>query len=117
MRNKAHRTLTRGATAIVLTVALLFMGAIPAQAVETRPGAGFGQYDVMLSSYETEQVRRSFWAATVTCLSAGLPAWATSWGMCQTLVTICAAQAYYAEPRRRAGMTLTLWGDGWCWKY
>lgn len=117
VRNHLRKVIAGGLAAIALAATMSFATVSPAQAVETRPGASFGQYDVMLTPYETEQVRRSLWAATVTCLNSGLPAWATSWGLCQSLVTVCAAQAYYANPRMRAGMTLTLWGYGWCWKY
>ncbi|MGW4507874.1 hypothetical protein ACWENO_24890 [Streptomyces sp. NPDC004436] len=88
-----------------------------AQAVTVRPGAKWGQVDVLLDAYETEQVRRSFWAATVVCWNSGVGGALLSIGVCQTAITVCAAQAYYSSPRRRAGMTVTPWGQYWCWKY
>lgn len=91
--------------------------ASPAEAVTVRPGAGWGQVDVLLDSYETEQARRSYWAATVICWNSGIGGKLLSIGVCQTAVTVCAARAYYSNPRMRAGMTVTLWGGYWCWKY
>lgn len=89
----------------------------PANAVTVRPGAQTWQTDVLLDAYETEQVRRSFWAATVVCWQSGIGGKVLSLGVCQTAITVCAAQAYYGSPRRRAGMTVTPWGGYWCWKY
>lgn len=118
-RHRSHRI--RHAFAAMLLVMSTVIGtslvATPAEAVTVRPGAGWGQVDVLLDSYETEQVRRSFWAATVVCWNSGVGGKILSIGICQTAVTVCAARAYYSSPRKRAGMTVTLSGGYWCWKY
>lgn len=91
--------------------------ASPADAATVRPGAKWGQIDLLLDSYETEAARRSFWAATVICWNSGVGGKLLAIGVCQSAVSVCAAQAYYARPRKRAGMTFTPWGQFWCWKY
>lgn len=116
MRNNLRKLSIRSAAAVVMVIALLFTAVGPVQAVETRPGAKWGQYDLLLTSYETEQARRSFWAATVICWNSGLIGWTLSLGVCQSMVSVCAAQAYYASPRKRAGVTFGI-GSAWCWKY
>jgi len=83
--------------------------------VATRPGWRFGQYDVMLDRYETERAAKSWWAGSVLCWNAGL-AWNPAiYGSCLALLTVCAARAYVTG--QRAGMTVTIWNTGWCWKY
>ncbi|MET8167830.1 hypothetical protein ABZT34_26835 [Streptomyces sp. NPDC005329] len=111
---KARASLLVG-TALALSLTL----AVPdsAQATTVRPGAKAGQVDVLLDSYETEQARRSLWGATVICWNSGIGGKVLSLGVCQSAVSVCAAQAYYASPRRKAGMTFTPWGQFWCWKY
>ena len=88
-----------------------------ADAATVRPGAQSFQVDVLLDQYETEKAARSFWGATVICSQLGLPGWATIAGVCQSAVSVCAAQAYTAKPRKRAGMTIGRGGGFWCWKY
>lgn len=103
--------------ALVLAFTLLGMtGDGVAEAATVRPGARAGQVDLLLDSYETEQARRSLWAATVICWNSGVGGRLLVLGVCQSMVSTCAAQAYYATPRRRAGMTFAL-GNFWCWKY
>ena len=97
-------------------MAMFFTTVGTAQASDTRPGARAGQYDMLLTSYETEQARRSFWAATVICWDAGLVGKALYLGVCQSMVSVCAARAYYDSPRKRAGITFAP-GTAWCWKY
>lgn len=87
-----------------------------AHAATVRPGAKAFQIDLLLDAEETEQARRSLWAATVICWDSGVGGKALSVGVCQSVVSVCAAQAYYASPRRRAGMTFAP-GTFWCWKY
>lgn len=116
MRNRLRKSATSVVLAFALAISLALAAVTPAQAVLTRPGAKFGQYDVMLSSYETEQARRSFWAATVICWDSGLTGRILSLGVCQSMVSVCAAQAYYGKPRKRAGITFAP-GTAWCWKY
>lgn len=106
-----------GLTTLGFVLGLGVLAPAPAEAVTVRPGAKWGQIDVLMDSYETEQVRRSLWAATVVCWQSGVVGKLTVLGVCQTAVTVCAAQAYYASPRRNAGLTFTPWGQFWCWKY
>lgn len=88
-------------------------GAVPM--LSTRSGAGFGQYDVLLDSYDTEKAAKSAWAGSVLCWNAGL-AWNPAiYSSCLALITVCAARAYVTG--QRAGMTVTIWNYGWCWKY
>lgn len=117
---KTRQHARRVGASLLLGVLLTGLGLVvpsSAQAVTVRPGAHFGQIDVLLDAYETEQVRRSFWAATVVCWQTGVASTLMSLGVCQTAITVCAARAYYESPRRRAGMTVTPWGGYWCWKY
>jgi hypothetical protein len=102
--------------AIALAAAALFVNTGAAEAVTVRPGAKAFQVDVMLDGYETEQARRSFWAATVICWNSGVTGKLLGLGPCQAMVSVCAAQAYYSNPRRWAGITFAL-GTAWCWKY
>lgn len=89
-----------------------------AQASTVRPGAHNGQIDLLLDPYETDQARRSLWGTTVICWNSGVGGKMLAIGICQLAVSTCAAQAYYANPRRRAGMTVDLRnGNFWCWKY
>lgn len=109
----------RAVVALLMSSTLIGMGLVasPAEATTVRPGRGFGQIDVLLDSYETEAARRDYWAATVICWNSGIGGKVLSIGVCQVMVTVCAAQAYYATPRKRAGMTVTIQGGYWCWKY
>lgn len=112
MRKVSRRT----AAVLVAVLLMLVVGTGTAQAATVRPGASAGQIDLMLDEYETEQVRRSLWAATVVCWDAGLQGYMLLAGTCQSMVTVCAARAYYVEPRGRAGITFSPTGS-WCWKY
>jgi hypothetical protein len=103
-------------TALAIAAALLIAAPLSAQAVTTRPGAQWGQIDMLLDSYETEAARRDWWSAAVICWDSGL-ATKLAIAPCVAMVTVCAAQAYYSSPRRRAGITYTPWGQAWCWKY
>lgn len=88
-------------------------GAVPM--LSTRPGGGFGQYDVLLDRYDTEKAAKSWWAGSVLCWNSGL-AWNPAiYSSCLALITVCAARAYVTG--QRAGMTVTIWNYGWCWKY
>lgn len=88
-------------------------GAVPALTV--RAGARWGQIDIMLDDVETARVAKSPWAGGVYCSPT---AWnAGLFSACLALVTVCAARAYLSSPRARAGITVTVWGYGWCWKY
>lgn len=98
------------------------LGSVPMWSV--RPGARFGQVDILLDSYETSMVARKLWGGSVVCwpaaatgLVAGWVGAALAYSLCITKATVCAAQAYYSNPRKRAGMTVTVWGQSWCWKY
>jgi hypothetical protein len=103
--------------ALVLAFTLIGLdGDGVAEAATVRPGARPGQVDLLLDAYETEQARRSFWSATVICWNSGVGGKLLAIGVCQSMVSVCAAQAYYASPRRRAGMTFAP-GTFWCWKY
>ena len=118
-RPQSHRIRHAFAAMLMALSAVIGTGLLeaPAEAATVRPGASWGQVDLLLDSYETEQARRSFWAATVICWNSGVPGKLLAWGVCQSAVSVCAAQAYYATPRKRAGMTFTAWGGFWCWKY
>lgn len=118
-RPQSHRIRHAFAAMLLVLSAVIGTGLVasPAEAVTVRPGAGWGQVDVLLDSYETEQARRSYWAATVICWNSGIGGKLLSIGVCQTAVTVCAARAYYSSPRMRAGMTVTVWGGYWCWRY
>lgn len=90
-------------------------GAVPATTV--RAGQRWGQVDILLDSWETERAAKSFlWGSAVACWNSGLGGQVLI-AACIPLVTVCAAQAYVSSPRKRAGMTVTIWGYGWCWKY
>jgi hypothetical protein len=95
-------------------------GAVPA--VTAYP-SGFGKFDILLDSVETERVAKSIWGGAVVCwpMAAGgllnAAGAVGAYGTCIALVTVCAARAYLSSPRARAGMTVTVWGYGWCWKY
>lgn len=101
---------------MVLAIAPGFVGtgAGTANAATVRPGAKTFQVDVLLDGYETEAARRSFWAATVVCWNSGVTGKLLALGPCQGMVSVCAAQAYYAG--RWAGITFAP-GTAWCWKY
>lgn len=117
-RTKMSTRMKACLTAGVVASSLMLAGTVatPAQAVTVRPGARFGQVDVMLTTRETEAVRRSAWAATVVCWQSGVVGIITT-PMCVAETTVCAAQAYYSSPRRRGAFTVTPWGQAWCWKY
>lgn len=90
-------------------------GAVPATTV--RAGLRWGQVDILLDSWETERAAKSFvWGSAVACWNSGLGGKVLI-AACIPLVTTCAAQAYLSSPRKRAAMTVTIWGYGWCWKY
>jgi hypothetical protein len=92
MRKGKSKMLARVAVAATATFAVLFTTPGVAEAVTVRPGAKAFQIDVMLDDYETEQARRSYWAATVTCWNTGLMGQVTILTqMCQAMVTVCAA--------------------------
>lgn len=118
-RRQSHGIRHAFAAMLLALSAVIVTGfvASPADAATVRPGAKWGQVDLLLDSYETEAARRSFWAATVICWNSGVGGKLLAIGVCQSAVTVCAAQAYYASPRKRAGMTFTPWGQFWCWKY
>ncbi len=104
---------------ITIVMAMLLASTGAAHAATVRPGAGPFQVDVMLDEYETEQARRSYWAASVICWDAGITGKLLSFGACQSMVTVCAARAFYVRPplrRMRAGITFAP-GTAWCWKY
>lgn len=113
MRQKLGATVA----ATVFVAGGLYSAAPQAEAATVRPGARVGQVDLLLNAYETEQARRSLWGTTVICWNSGVAGKLLAIGVCQSLVSVCAAQAYYAQPRKRAGMTVTPWGQAWCWKY
>lgn len=104
---------------LAIVLGMVGMGLTPqaAEAATIRPGAKAFQIDFMLDEYETEQARRSFWAATVICWNSGIAGKALAIGVCQSMVSVCAAQAYYSNPRKRGAFTFTPWGQAWCWKY
>jgi len=117
MRKGKSKIFARAAVTATAAFAVLFTTPGVAEAVTVRPGAKDFQIDVMLDEYETEQARRSYWSATVTCWNTGLMGQVTIFTqVCQSMVTVCAAQAYYANPRKRAGITFSP-GGTWCWKY
>lgn len=116
MRNRLRRTLASLVAVIALVAAALFVDTGAAEAVTVRPGAKAFQVDVMLDGYETEQARRSLWADTVICWNSGITGKLLLMGPCQAEVAVCAAQAYYSNPRRWAGITFAP-GTAWCWKY
>ncbi len=101
---------------IAIGMAAMFADTGTAEAVTVRPGAQAFQVDMLLDEYETDKARQSFWNATVICWDAGVVGWTLSIGVCQSMVSVCAAQAYYATPRKRAGITFAP-GTAWCWKY
>jgi hypothetical protein len=98
----------------------------PVPALSPRPGAGWGQIDILMDEVETERVAKSFWGGAVVCWPAatgvlagrlGVAGSAAAFSGCVSLATVCAARAYLSQPRKRAAMTMTIWGYGWCWKY
>ncbi len=105
-----------GSVLLVLAITFGFVGAGAgaANAATVRPGAKAFQVDVLLDGYETEAARRSFWAATVICWNSGVTGKLLALGPCQGMVSVCAAQAYYAG--KWAGITFAP-GTAWCWKY
>lgn len=88
----------------------------PAEAMTVRPGARPLQIDVLLDGTETERARRDLWAATVYYWNAGVVGKVLALGPCQTMMTVCAARAYYATPRKWAGITFSS-TSSWCWTY
>lgn len=104
-RRQSHRIRHAFAAMLLALSAVIGTGLIasPADAATVRPGAQWGQVDLLLDSYETEAARRSFWAATVICWNSGVGGKLLAIGVCQSAVSVCAAQAYYASPRKRAG--------------
>lgn len=116
MRKGKGKLFARAAVAAAVVLGTVLTVPSPAQAVTVRPGAQAFQVDLMLDDYETEQARRSYWAATVICWDAGQQGYMLLAGTCQSMVTVCAARAYYANPRQRAGITFSP-GGSWCWKY
>lgn len=102
-------------TSVIATVAPTSSGVVAVPMLATRPGQGFGQYDVLLDSYDTASAAKSWWAGSVLCWNAGLAWNPPLYGSCLALLTVCAARAYVTG--QRAGMTVTIWNSGWCWKY
>lgn len=97
-------------------------GAVPA--LNYRPGAAWGQIDILMDEYETAMVAKSLWGGSVVCWPAAVAGFAGgvagsmgAFGACITMATVCAARAYLSQPRKRAAITITVWGYGWCWKY
>lgn len=134
-----RRLATRAAavlTAAALSTASGFTVAAPAEAATVRPGAGWGQVDILLDGYETRRAATSAWGSVTTCwavASAGAStgslagralvgrwlvggaAGAVAGGLgCVSVVSVCAAQAKVAG--RWAGITVTPTGF-WCWTY
>ena len=103
---------TRHALAIMMLLLAAVLGsslaATPAQAVTVRPGAGWGQVDVLLDSYETEQARRSFWAASVICWNSGVGGRVLSIGVCQAAVSTCAAPTMPVSDPSRARESVSI---------
>lgn len=103
-------------------VSARFVGPVPT--VSYRPGAGWGQIDILMDEVETERVAKSFWGGSVVCWPAAVGGFAggpagsvAAYSGCITMATVCAARAYLSQPRKRAAITMTIWGYGWCWKY
>jgi hypothetical protein len=114
-RRRLRRFGVAALVAVALTVASVAVTPSTAAAATVRPGARTGQIDVLLDGYETQKAASSYWGATVICWQLGLPGWMTSFGLCQTMVSVCAANAYVRH--RWAGMTVTWTGGYWCWTY
>lgn len=117
MRSRFRTAVVTAMLAVVVSASLLVGMASPAGAATVRPGAQSFQVDILLDKYETEKAAKSFWGATVICAQIGLPGWVTIAGVCQTAVSVCAARAYTASPRKNAGMTIGRGGGFWCWRY
>lgn len=108
----------------VLVVAVLLAGllgvsaATPAQALDVRPGARFGQVDVLLTAAETrEAATRPSMAAWYCAFAMGkqpLLAVVTAGPVCA--MTLQAAAANALRLKRRAGVTYSFTG-WWYWTY
>lgn len=112
-----NKLMTKGATmlasVVLATGGVVALSAPAAQAATVRPGAQWGQVDVLMDWSETERVRRDWWAATVICWQSGLGG-KIALGYCVPQISICAANAYYKG--KRAGTTFGI-GSSWCWTY
>lgn len=93
----------------------------PASAATFRAGARWGQADILLEGGETRQAATSYWGTVVVC--SGVTVAGARGGVggvlltsvsCASIVSVCAAQAYYAG--KWAGITLYP-GGFFCWKY
>ena len=113
-RDRRHGLVGSVLLVLAITFGFVGAGAGEANAATVRPGAKNFQVDVLLDGYETEAARRSFWAATVICWNSGVTGKLLALGPCQGMVSVCAAQAYYAG--KWAGITFAP-GTAWCWKY
>lgn len=110
--------------AAVLAVSMVEATTSTADASTVRPGARALQVDVLLDSVETQRAATGYWGAQSVCWGVTAGAWALGrvYGavlanlVCTTMVSVCAAQAYTARPRKRAGMTFYPFGF-FCWKY
>ena len=107
---------------VVLAIVTAVVAVAPAQAAEVRPGRGWGQVDVLLSSAETRSAATSLWGTSVVCattvgtvgaLRGPLGAYLT-FSNCMGMTAVCAARAYVN--RQRAGITYA-WNGAWCWRY
>jgi hypothetical protein len=106
----------------VLALVTAVAAAAPAQAAEVRPGRGWGQVDVLLSSSETRSAATSPWGTSVVCATTvgmvgaigGYAGVVLSFSNCMGMTAVCAARAYVN--RQRAGITYA-WNGAWCWRY
>lgn len=117
--NVRRRRFKHGLAAILFVVSAVLgtlVTATPAQASTVRPGAQWGQVDVLMDAYETNAARLNPWNAAVICWSSGLGG---KIGIvpCIGMASVCAAQAYYSSPRKRGAFTFDIFGRAWCWKY
>lgn len=117
--NVRRRGFKHGLAAALLAVSAVagtIVTATPAQASTVRPGAQWGQVDVLMDSYETNAARQNAWNAAVICWSSGF---AGKVGIipCIGMASVCAARAYYSSPRKRGAFTYDIFGRAWCWKY
>jgi hypothetical protein len=117
-----RRGVAAGLAALLMSAGLVAVAQAPAAAASVRPGAGFGQVDLVLDGYETQRVADggyfdSRWAATVICWTSGTLGQLLSYGVCQKVVRTCALQA--SADHRTAGITVEFWPHpGWsCWEY
>jgi len=121
-RSTVRRAAVAGLAALLLSAGLVAVAQAPAAAASVRPGADFGQVDLVLDGYDTHRVATgsyfsSLWAATVICWSSGTVGQFLSYGVCQKVVRTCALRA--AADHRMAGITVEVWPrpSWWCWEY